>query len=165
MQGSKKVLSELNALLTGELTAADQYFIHSRMYENWGFRELYERTEHERVEELDHASRLIRRILFLGGTPDVASRSPLRVGTDVPAMLRNDLDYEIEVVATLKKAIAACEGEQDYETRRILVDLLKDTEEDHAHWLEIQLGLISRIGIQNYLQSAIGGLKSSPDLK
>lgn len=165
MQGSKKVIPELNRLLTGELSAADQYFVHSRMYENWGFHELHERTEHERQEELDHAGRLIRRILFLGGTPDVASRSPLRVGADVPEMLRNDLDYEVEVIAALKKAISLCEAEQDYETRRILVDLLKDSEEDHAHWLEIQLGLIARTGIQNYLQSATGGLKGAPVAK
>jgi bacterioferritin len=154
MQGNKRVLQELNSLLTGELTAADQYFIHSRMYENWGFAQLFKRIEHEREEELEHASRLIRRILFLGGVPDVASRDPLKVGADVPSMLKNDLDYEISVIASLKKAIALCEAEQDFETRRILVELLQNTEEDHAHWLEIQLRLIQQMGLQNYLQSA-----------
>src|ERR1700678_3168700 len=98
MQGSPKVLNELNQLLTGELTASDQYFIHSRMYENWGFLKLSERLEHERVEELDHASRLIRRILFLGGIPNVAARAPLHVGATVPEMMKNDLDYELRVV-------------------------------------------------------------------
>ena len=161
MKGSAIVIGALNRLLAGELSAADQYFIHSRMYENWGFRELYERLEHERIEELDHADRLIRRILFLEGVPDVASRTPIRVGTMVPEMLRNDLDYELMVVDALRQTIALCETEQDYDTRRILVDLLRDTEEDHAHWLEIQLGLIEKIGLQNYLQTAIG--TPSPD--
>lgn len=156
MQGKKSVIQELNRLLTGELTAADQYFIHSRMYENWGFDRLYERAEHERVEELEHAAMLIRRILFLEGIPDVASRQPLKIGATVPDMLKADLDYEYGVVAALKKAIPLCESEEDFETRRILVKLLEDTEEDHTYWLEQQLGLIDRIGLQNYLQSAAG---------
>lgn len=161
MQGSAKVIASLNTLLTGELTAADQYFVHSRMLENWGFRVLFERIDHERRDELDHATALIRRILFLEGVPDVASRAPLKVGADVPAMLRNDLELEISVVAALKSVIALCEAERDYDTRRILVKMLEDTEEDHAHWLEIQLGLIDRLGLQNYLQSATGGLSSN----
>jgi len=156
MQGKKTVIDELNKLLTGELSAADQYFIHSRMYENWGFGALYERIEHERVEELEHASKLIRRILFLEGTPDIASRSALNIGATVPEMLRSDLDYELSVVAALRRAIALCETEQDFETRRILVELLEETEVDHTHWLEIQLGLIDKIGLHNYLQSAMG---------
>ena len=155
MQGKKKVIDCLNQLLTGELTAADQYFIHSRMYENWGFKALYQRLEHEREEELDHASQLIRRILFLEGTPDVASRAQLRVGASVPQMLKNDLDYELEVVGALKKAIALCEHLEDFETRRILTGLLRDTEEDHAYWLEQQLRLIENVGLENYQQSAM----------
>jgi len=158
MKGNKRVVSELNSLLTGELTAADQYFVHSRMYENWGLKALYEKVEHERVEELEHADLLIRRILFLEGVPDVASRGKLAIGATVPEMLTSDLAYELQVVAALKKAIALCEQEQDYESRRILVDLLRDTEEDHAHWLEQHLGLIGKMGLENYLQStaAIG---------
>ena len=156
MQGKKTVIDELNKLLTGELSAADQYFIHSRMYENWGLSALYERLEHERVEELDHASRLIRRILFLEGVPDVASRGRLNIGATVPEMMKSDLAYELSVVAALRGAIALCEAEQDYDSRRILVDLLEDTEEDHTHWLEIQLGLIGKIGLANYQQSAMG---------
>jgi bacterioferritin len=165
MQGSPRVIQELNSLLTGELSAADQYFVHSRMYENWGFGELFKRIEHERTEELEHASRLVRRILFLGGTPDVASRAALRIGADVPGMLKNDLAYELEVVDRLKKAIALCEGERDYETRRILTDLLQNTEEDHAHWLEIQLRLIDQMGLPNYLESATGRELSAPEAK
>jgi bacterioferritin len=156
MQGNTKVLQELNALLTGELTAADQYFVHSRMYENWGLMALYERIEHEREEELEHAARLVQRILFLNGTPNVASRGPLHVGKDVPEMLKNDLAYEYSTVTHLKKAISLCEAEQDFETRRILIELLENTEEDHTHWLETQLRLIDQMGVQNYLQSATG---------
>lgn len=158
MKGSAKVIATLNTLLTGELTAADQYFIHSRMLENWGFRVLFERIEHERQDELGHSTDLIKRILFLEGVPDVASRAALNIGADVPAMLKNDLAVEISVVGALKSAIALCESEQDYDTRRILVKMLEDTEEDHAHWLEVQLGLIDKLGLKNYLQSAAGGL-------
>lgn len=165
MQGNTKVLQELNALLTGELSAADQYFVHSRMYENWGYLKLYKRIEHEREDELGHASRLVRRILFLGGTPDVASRDKLNIGATVPDMLKNDLAYELAVIAHLKKAIVLCEAEKDFETRRILVELLRDTEEDHTHWLETQLRLIDKMGLQNYLQSAAGDETSESDKK
>ncbi|MDR3606054.1 MAG: bacterioferritin [Oligoflexia bacterium] len=153
MQGSVKVIHELNQLLTGELTASDQYFTHSRMYENWGFRKLYERLDHERLEELQHSSQLIHRILFLGGVPNVASRDALKIGSNVPEMIQNDLDSELAVIKELKKAIGVCEAEQDYESRRILIELLRDTEEDHTHWLEVQQSLIAKMGLQNYLQS------------
>lgn len=158
MQGKPNVITRLTQLLTGELSAADQYFIHAKMLENWGFHDLYERLWHERGEELEHADRLAKRILFLEGMPDVASRVALRVGNDVPSILRNDLTLELEVVQALRDAIALCEQEQDYETRHILRELLADTEEDHAHWLEQQLFLIDRLGLQNYLQSAMGDI-------
>ena len=153
MRGNKKVIKILNELLTGELSAADQYFVHSRMYQDWGLETLYDRVAHETEEELQHADKLIQRILFLEGTPDVASRDPLRIGEDVPGMLKNDLKLEMEVVAALKDAIKVAEKEQDYQTREILEMLLKDTEEDHTYWLEKQLGLIDKIGLENYLQS------------
>jgi bacterioferritin len=155
MIGNKKVVGILNGLLTHELSAADQYFIHSRMYQDWGLNELYERLKHEQEEELDHASRLIERILFLEGTPNVAARDPLKIGTDVPSMLKNDLAYEMTVGAELRKAIVVCEAEHDYISRQILIDLLKDTEEDHTYWLEKQLGLIEKMGLGNYIQSKI----------
>ena len=156
MQGSQKVIDALNALLTGELTASDQYFIHSRMYEDWGYQHLFQRIDHEREEELEHASILIRRILFLSGIPNVASRDPLKIGATVPEMMKNDLAYELSVVKHLKDVIALCESERDYETRRILVGLLQNTEEDHTHWLEVQLRLIEQMGLPNYLQSVAG---------
>lgn len=157
MKGNQKVINTLNTLLTGELSAADQYFVHSRMYQDWGLQKLFERLEHESKEELEHAEKLIERILFLEGKPDVAARDPLRVGDDVQSMLKNDLTLELEVVAALKDAIALCESHKDYQTREILEVLLKDTEEDHTYWLEKQLGLIDKIGLQNYLQSQMDG--------
>ncbi len=153
MKGDAKVIDHLNKLLAGELTSVDQYFIHSRMYENWGLKKLYERIEHERSDEVGHAEMLIRRILFLEGTPNLAVRDPLKIGKDVPEMLRNDLALEIAVVAALKEAIAHCETVRDFQTREILEQMLDDTEEDHAHWLEQQLWLIDKTGLQNYLQS------------
>ncbi|ALG70701.1 bacterioferritin [Azospirillum thiophilum] len=158
MQGDQGVVDRLNKLLTGELSAADQYLSHARTMEDMGLKALAERISHERTEELEHADKLIRRILFLEGTPDVASRDPLRIGKTVPDMLRNDLTLEYEVVAALKDVIAYCEQVKDYDTRRILLDLLVDTEEDHAHWLEQQLRLIDMLGLQNYLQSGMGGI-------
>ncbi len=153
MKGNQTVIDTLNKLLTNELSAADQYFIHSRMYQDWGLEKLYERIKHESEEELTHATALVERILFLEGTPDVASRDALNIGSDVPTMLKNDLAVEYDVGRQLKDAIALCEQEKDYQTREILEVLLKDTEEDHTYWLEQQLGLIEKIGLQNYLQS------------
>ncbi|WNO10103.1 bacterioferritin [Teredinibacter sp. KSP-S5-2] len=153
MKGDAKVIEYLNDLLAGELAAIDQYFIHSRMYEDWGLTKLYERIGHEMQDETGHADLLIKRILFLEGKPNMVKRPPLNIGTDVPSMLQSDLDLELQVVADLKEAMAYCEGVQDYQTREILRVMLEDTEEDHAYWLEQQLGLIGKIGLQNYLQS------------
>jgi bacterioferritin len=153
MRGDADVINTLNDLLAGELTAIDQYFLHSRMYENWGYAKLYERIEHERQDETGHAAALIKRILFLEGYPVLDKRDALRIGRTVPEMLRNDLDLELEVVADLRMAIALCEQKGDFVTREILEQMLDDTEEDHAYWLEIQLRLIDQIGLQNYLQS------------
>ena len=153
MKGNQKVIDTLNSLLAGELTAMDQYFIHSRMYEDWGLNKLYERIAHEMEDETGHADLMIKRILFLEGFPDMVKREPLNVGKTVPEMLKNDLELEYSVVKNLKEAIAICEQEKDYETRAMLVKQLEDTEEDHTHWLEQQLGLIDKMGIQNYLQA------------
>ena len=153
MKGNQKVIDTLNKLLTNELSAADQYFIHARMYEDWGLNKLFERIKHESEEELQHATALVQRILFLEGMPDVASREALNIGKDVPSMLNSDLAIEYDVGKQLKDAIALCEVEKDFQTREILQVLLKDTEEDHTYWLEQQLGLIDKVGIQNYLQT------------
>ncbi|MFN2337391.1 MAG: bacterioferritin [Gammaproteobacteria bacterium] len=155
MKGNDKIIASLNKLLAGELGARDQYFTHAEMYKDWGLTELHETTHHEMEEETAHAARLIQRILFLEGTPDLGKPAPLNIGKDVPSMLKNDLELEYQVVDALKEVIALCEAEKDYQTREILEVLLDDTEEDHAYWLEKQLGLIDKIGLENYLQSKI----------
>ncbi len=153
MKGNDQVIAQLNTLLTGELSAADQYFTHSRMYENWGFTKLYERIAHEVQDELGHADALIKRILFLEGTPDLSKRDPLHIGKTVEEMLKSDLALELQVVAALREVMTFCESVQDYVTRDILLAMLEDTEYDHTYWLEQQLSLLERVGLQNYLQS------------
>lgn len=153
MKGDSKLIQMLNRLLAAELAAADQYFIHSRMYEDWGLTKLYERIGHERDDELQHADVLIKRILFLEGVPDMVTRDKIKIGKTVPEMLRSDLELEYEVADALKETIAYAESVRDYVTRDQLLQLLDDTEEDHAHWLEQQLGLIERLGLENYQQS------------
>ena len=152
MIGSQKVIDYLNFLLGGELAARDQYFIHSEMYAEWHYGKLYERIHHEMQDETMHAQAIIRRILMLSGTPNM-SVNDIHVGKSVPEMLQLDLDLEYAVQKDLKKGIALCEEVHDYVTREILLEQLKDTEEDHAHWLEQQLGLIDMVGLPNYLQS------------
>ncbi|KLT73650.1 bacterioferritin [Neisseria arctica] len=154
MQGNPEVIAYMNELLAGELAARDQYFIHSRMYAEWGYNKLFERLGHEMEEETEHAEAFIRRILMLGGTPKMVPAA-VNIGEDVPAMLRADLNTEYEVRDALKKGIKLCEEKQDYVTRELMVAQLKDTEEDHAHWLEQQLRLIELMGLQNYLQSQL----------
>jgi len=156
MKGNDRVLENLQMLLNGELAARDQYFAHSRKYKDWGLNKLYERLNHEMEEETGHADAIIERMLFLEAEPDMNSQNKANVGKDVVEMLKNDLDTEYEVDANLKAVIAICEDEQDYDTREILVKQLDDTEMDHAYWLEKQLGLIDKIGLQNYIQSQMG---------
>ncbi len=153
MKGKDRVIDELKKLLAGELAARDQYFIHSRMCEDWGLHKLYEHYEHERDEETQHADAIIKRLLFLEGVPDLNNQDALNVGADVISMFKNDLALEYQVTGALKAVIKICEEEQDYVTRELLRQQLSDTEEDHAYWLEKQLGLIDKIGLQNYLQS------------
>ncbi|WP_445400989.1 bacterioferritin [Zobellella sp. An-6] len=156
MKGNSKIIAALNELLAGELSAMDQYFIHSRMYDDWGLKKLFERIDHEFEDEKGHAAKLIERILFLEGTPDMVTRVPLNIGKDVPAMLQSDLNLEYKVIEDLRRIMALCEQERDYQTRDMLLQLLEDTEHDHTHWLEQQLGLIDKIGLPNYLQSQMG---------
>jgi bacterioferritin len=154
MKGSPRVIAQLQKQLRLEIAARDQYLAHALQYEDWGLTRLYQRIYHEMEEEATHASALIRRILFLEGpTPNLADREEMRIGADVPAMLRNDLQTEYDTAERLRESIAVCEEEQDYQTREVLLVLLKDTEEDHAYWLEQQLDLIERMGLANYLQS------------
>lgn len=156
MKGNQKVVDCLNSLLDNELGSIDQYFTHSRMYEDWGLDKLYQQFIHELEEENMHADLLIKRILFLEGTPDLSSRTPMNIGTDVKSMFANDLALEMKCVADLRAGIKLCEEEQDYDSRQILEKLLTDTESDHIFWLEKQLWLIENTGIGNYIQSQMG---------
>ena len=154
MKGEKVVIDYIDELLAGELAARNQYFIHSRMYSEWGFSKLFERLDHEMGEETQHAEQFIRRILMLEGVPKMVPAA-LNIGEDLVSALKADLNTEYEVRAALKKGIKLCEEHQDYVTRDFLVDQLKDTEEDHAHWLEQQLRLIELMGLKNYKQSQL----------
>lgn len=153
MKGDEQVIAQLQKLLNGELAARDQYMAHSRKFKDWGLQKLYERFDHEMQEETEHADMLIERMLFLEAEPDFSQQDEKNIGDNVPQMLKNDLEVEYRVTEDLKQAIKVCEAAQDYDSRKILVKLLDDTEMDHAHWLEQQLGLIEKIGLQNYIQS------------
>ncbi len=153
MKGNPDIIDALNDLLVYELTAMDQYFVHSRMYEDMGLNKLYERIDHEFDDEKGHAAVLIERILFLEGKPDLSKRDGLNICDTVPEMLQSDLNIEYGVQKALKKVMALCEQERDYVTRDQLLVLLDDTETDHAYWLEKQLRLIKLTGLENYLQS------------
>jgi bacterioferritin len=155
MQGKQTIIDALNELLSYELAAMDQYFLHAQMYEDWGYNKLYERINHEFDDEKGHATLLIQRMLFLEGKPDMVTRTGFLVGTDVPSMLASDLRVEYEVANKLRDVVALCEQERDYVTRDMLMTLLEDTEMDHAHWLEQQLHLINALGLENYLQSQL----------
>ena len=156
MKGHTEIIDGLNSLLCLELTAMDQYFIHSEMYADWGLYKLHERIAHESDDEKGHAKAIIERILFLGGKPDMVARNPLQIGETVADMLKSDLNVEYMVGARLKEVMALCESQSDFVTRNILQQNLEDTEVDHTWWLEKQLGLINKIGLQNYVQSQLG---------
>ena len=154
MQGHPEVIAYLTKQLRGELAARDQYFLHSRRYQDLGLSKLHARSDHEMQEETQHADALLQRLLMLEAEPDMRPDA-FTPGTDVPSMLRADLDLEYEVRASLRAGIAICETHGDYVTRDLLLVQLQDTESDHAYWLEKQLGLIDKIGLHNYLQSQL----------
>jgi len=154
MKGNAEVTTHRTHPAAGELAARDQYFIHARMYDEWGYTKLFEANHHEMQHETEHATLMIKRVLMLEGTPNMVPEA-LHIGTDVKSMIENDLQLEYKVRDALKKGIALCEKHQDYVTRNMLIDQLKDTEEDHAHWLEQQLRQIEDMGLANYLQSQL----------
>lgn len=161
MKTDPKIIATLNHLLTGELTAVDQYLLHGERYADMGFAQLAEKALHESEHERQHARALIQRILFLEGTPDLASREKMAVGSSVPEMLAADLAVEYKVAGELKKAMAEFELANDYVSRDLLAIQLDDTEMDHAYYLEKQIRLISLVGLQNYQQSQIGSSTSA----
>jgi len=152
MKGDEKVISYLNKALKNELTAVNQYFLHARMYENWGLAELNEHEYKESIDEMKHADELIRRILFLEGLPNLQDIGKLRIGEDPREMLNCDLQLEMEALPLLREAIAHCESCGDYVSRGLFSSIL-DSEEEHVDWLETQLELVDKIGLENYLQS------------
>ena len=155
MKGDPKVIEYLNRVLRNELTAINQYFLHSKMFKDWGLKALGDYEYHESIDEMKHADGLIERILFLEGLPNLQDMGKLRIGENTREILECDLAMELDAIPDLREGIAYCESIKDYVTRELLDDIL-ESEEEHVDWLETQLGLIDRVGLENYQQSQMG---------
>lgn len=155
MKGDTQVIAHLNKILGNELVAINQYFLHSRMFKDWGLEELAEKTYEESIDEMKHADKLCQRILFLEGVPNLQDLGKLHIGENTEEMLRSDLELELRGIPDLKAAISYCESVKDYVSRDLFLEILAD-EEEHIDWLETQLSLIPKVGLQNYLQSMMG---------
>ena len=152
MKGDKQVIQFLNDVLTNELTAINQYFLHARMLKNWGLHKIAEHVKEESCDEMKHADKLIERILFLEGLPNLQKLNKLKIGENVPDILRCDLELELEAMPLLRTAIAHCEKVSDFVSRDLFSGIL-DGEEDHVDWLETQVELVKKVGVENYIQS------------
>lgn len=154
MKGDIKVIEHLNKVLYNELVAINQYFLHARMYKNWGFRELADHEYHESIDEMKHADKLIERILFLDGLPNLQNLGKLMIGETPEEIMSCDLRLEMQAIPDLRAAIAYCEQVADYISRDLFADIL-ESEEEHVDWLETQLGLIALLGANPYLQTKL----------
>src|SRR5210317_839929 len=154
MKGDATVIEHLNKVLKNELTAINQYFLHSRMFKDWGMTRLAKKEFEESVDEMKHADEIVERILFLEGLPNLQDLGKLRIGENTPEMLQCDLDLELDAIPDLRAAIAYCEAHKDYVSRDLFDSILK-SEEEHVDWLETQLALIEKVGLENYVQSQV----------
>lgn len=154
MKGDNKVIELLNRVLGNELVAINQYFLHAKMYQDWGLHNLYEHEYHESIDEMKHADKLTERVLFLEGLPNLQDLGALRIGENTREMLEADLSLELDAIPDLKEGIQYCEQIGDFVSRDLFRDILTD-EEDHVDWLETQLGLIDKMGIENFHQAQI----------
>ena len=151
MKGDATVIEHLNRVLKNELTAINQYFLHSRIYKDWGMTKLADHEHAESIDEMKHADVIIERTLFLEGLPNMQNLGKLRIGEHVGEMLQCDLDLELDAIPDLKAGIAYCEKIKDYVSRD-LFDAILESEEEHIDWLETQLGLVGKMGVKNYIQ-------------
>ncbi len=150
MKGDPQIIDLLNEVLTNELTAINQYFLHARMCENWGYERLWKKNREESIDEMKHADRIIERVLYLEGIPNIQRLGKINIGEDVPEQLKSDLELERHAIPVLNRGIEQCRKAGDNGSAELLEHILED-EEDHANWLEAQVGLLDQVGVQNYL--------------